>query len=66
MDVNLKVYGTANVRVVRTVTRGLYHLSNFLFWQVDASVIPLHMGTHISRTVYGIAEKAASIIKSGN
>lgn len=34
--------------------------------QVDASVIPLHMGTHITRTVYGIAEKAASIIKSGN
>ncbi|KAF8602842.1 alcohol oxidase [Ceratobasidium sp. AG-I] len=33
---------------------------------VDASVIPLHMGTHITRTVYGIAEKAASIIKSGN
>ncbi|CAE6346970.1 unnamed protein product [Rhizoctonia solani] len=45
VDVNLKVYGTANVRVV------------------DASVIPLHIGTHIQRTVYGIAEKAAKIIK---
>ncbi|QRW13145.1 GMC oxidoreductase [Ceratobasidium sp. AG-Ba] len=44
---NLKVYGTANLRVV------------------DASLIPLHMGTHLSRTVYGIAEKAAVIIKSG-
>ncbi|KAG8785534.1 hypothetical protein FRC12_017462 [Ceratobasidium sp. 428] len=33
---------------------------------VDASVIPLHMGTHLSRTVYGTAEKAAAIIKSGN
>ncbi|KAF8604820.1 alcohol oxidase [Ceratobasidium sp. AG-I] len=32
---------------------------------VDASVIPLHMGTHLARTVYGIAEKAAAIIKSG-
>ncbi|QRV84518.1 GMC oxidoreductase [Ceratobasidium sp. AG-Ba] len=44
---NLKVYGTANLRVV------------------DASLIPLHMGTHLSRTVYGIAEKAAVIIRSG-
>ncbi|KAG8742419.1 hypothetical protein FRC10_001553 [Ceratobasidium sp. 414] len=33
---------------------------------VDASVIPLHMGTHLSRTVYGIAEKAAAMIKSGH
>ncbi|KAG9125584.1 hypothetical protein FRC07_006994, partial [Ceratobasidium sp. 392] len=33
---------------------------------VDASIIPLHMGTHLSRTVYGVAEKAAAIIKSGN
>ncbi|KAF8604819.1 alcohol oxidase [Ceratobasidium sp. AG-I] len=33
---------------------------------VDASVIPLHVGTHLSRTVYGIGEKAAAIIKSGN
>ncbi|CAE7060958.1 unnamed protein product [Rhizoctonia solani] len=47
VDVNLKVYGTANLRVV------------------DASVIPLHIGTHIQRTVYGIAEKAAKIIKQG-
>ncbi|CUA76134.1 Oxygen-dependent choline dehydrogenase [Rhizoctonia solani] len=45
VDVNLKVYGTDNVRVV------------------DASIIPLHIGTHIQRTVYGIAEKAAAIIK---
>ncbi|KAB5592638.1 Choline dehydrogenase [Ceratobasidium theobromae] len=30
---------------------------------VDASIIPIHMGTHLQRTVYGIAEKAASIIK---
>ncbi|CEL61578.1 hypothetical protein RSOLAG1IB_10142 [Rhizoctonia solani AG-1 IB] len=48
VDVNLKVYGTANIRVV------------------DASVIPLHIGTHIQRTVYGIAEKAAKIIKAGH
>ncbi|CAE6443613.1 hypothetical protein ACGC1H_002523 [Rhizoctonia solani] len=33
---------------------------------VDASVIPIHMGTHITRTIYGIAEKAAALIKSGN
>ncbi|CAE6444530.1 unnamed protein product [Rhizoctonia solani] len=48
VDVHLKVYGTANVRVV------------------DASIIPLHIGTHIQRTVYGVAEKAAKIIKDGN
>ncbi|CAE6446915.1 unnamed protein product [Rhizoctonia solani] len=33
---------------------------------VDASVIPLHVGTHLQRTVYGIAEKAAQIIKEGH
>ncbi|QRV90174.1 GMC oxidoreductase [Ceratobasidium sp. AG-Ba] len=32
---------------------------------VDAGVIPIHMGTHISRTVYGIGEKAAAMIKNG-
>ncbi|CUA69310.1 hypothetical protein RSOLAG22IIIB_08434 [Rhizoctonia solani] len=48
VDAHLKVYGTANVRVV------------------DASVIPLHIGTHLQRTVYGIAEKAAQIIKEGH
>ncbi|KAJ1300923.1 hypothetical protein OPQ81_003349 [Rhizoctonia solani] len=48
VDVNLKVYGTSNVRVV------------------DASIIPLHIATHIQRTVYGIAEKAAKIIKDGS
>ncbi|KAG8711308.1 hypothetical protein FRC11_003131, partial [Ceratobasidium sp. 423] len=48
VDNKLRVYGTANVRVV------------------DASVMPIHMGTHITRTVYGIAEKAAALIKSGN
>ncbi|EUC61273.1 glucose dehydrogenase [Rhizoctonia solani AG-3 Rhs1AP] len=47
VDAQLKVYGTANVRVV------------------DASVIPLHIGSHPQRTVYGIAEKAAKIIKQG-
>ncbi|CAE6430180.1 unnamed protein product [Rhizoctonia solani] len=30
----------------------------------DASIIPIHMGTHLSRTVYGIAERAAVIITS--
>ncbi|KAH7337843.1 alcohol oxidase [Rhizoctonia solani] len=48
VDASLKVYGTANVRVV------------------DASIVPLHIGTHIQRTVYGIAEKAAKIIKQGS
>ncbi|CEL58759.1 Glucose oxidase OS=Talaromyces flavus GN=GOX PE=3 SV=1 [Rhizoctonia solani AG-1 IB] len=29
---------------------------------VDASIIPIHMGTHISRTVYGIGERGAAMI----
>jgi len=34
--------------------------------KVDASVIPLHMGTHLARSIYGIAEKASAMIKSGD
>ncbi|CAE6433231.1 unnamed protein product [Rhizoctonia solani] len=29
---------------------------------VDASIIPIHIGTHISRTVYGLGERAAAMI----
>ncbi|KAJ1307108.1 hypothetical protein OPQ81_001226 [Rhizoctonia solani] len=29
---------------------------------VDASIIPMHIATHLQRTIYGIAEKAAEII----
>ncbi|CUA71924.1 Pyranose dehydrogenase 1 [Rhizoctonia solani] len=32
---------------------------------VDASVMPLHIGSHLQRTVYGIAEKTAKLIKEG-
>ncbi|CEL61295.1 Choline dehydrogenase OS=Chromohalobacter salexigens (strain DSM 3043 / ATCC BAA-138 / NCIMB 13768) GN=betA PE=1 SV=1 [Rhizoctonia solani AG-1 IB] len=31
---------------------------------VDASVIPMHLAAHLQRTIYGIAEKAADIIKN--
>ncbi|EUC56011.1 choline dehydrogenase [Rhizoctonia solani AG-3 Rhs1AP] len=30
---------------------------------VDASIIPMHIATHLQRTIYGIAEKAAEMIK---
>ena len=31
---------------------------------VDASVLPLQISAHLSSTLYGIAEKAADIIKA--
>ncbi|KAI0032423.1 glucose oxidase [Vararia minispora EC-137] len=46
VDASLKVYDTANLRVV------------------DASVLPIQISAHLSSTVYGIAEKAADIVKA--
>lgn len=45
VDAHLKVYDTANVRVV------------------DASIMPLQISAHLSSTLYGVAEKAADLIK---
>ncbi|KAB5591137.1 Choline dehydrogenase [Ceratobasidium theobromae] len=32
----------------------------------DASIIPIHISTHLQRTVYGIGEKASAIIKKSS
>lgn len=46
VDARLKVYDTANLRIV------------------DASVLPLQICAHLASTLYGVAEKAADLIKS--
>ncbi|EJF58504.1 alcohol oxidase [Dichomitus squalens LYAD-421 SS1] len=46
VDAQLRVYDTANVRVV------------------DASILPFQISAHLSSTLYGVAEKAADLIKA--
>ena len=33
---------------------------------VDASVLPMQISAHLSSTLYGVAEKAAELIKEGD
>jgi choline dehydrogenase len=47
VDSQLRVYDTANIRIV------------------DASIMPLQVSAHLSSTLYGVAEKAADLIKAG-
>ncbi|KAJ7748191.1 hypothetical protein DFH07DRAFT_962268 [Mycena maculata] len=57
----LKVYGTSNIRIVDVSLR---HPSNDLSmtcWQY--SILPLQISAHPMSTLYGIAEKAADIIR---
>lgn len=46
VNAQLKIFDTANVRVV------------------DASIMPLQISAHLSATLYGVAEKAADLIKA--
>lgn len=41
----------------------VYHTKNLRV--IDASILPHQLSAHLSATLYGVAENAADIIKSG-
>lgn len=64
VDEELRVYGTANLRVVRFPLGCTFVslTSTFLLpsYQVDASVIPIQISAHIQATLYAIAERVCT------
>ncbi len=54
---DLKVYGTENLRIVSQTSYFVDSRFLLIIPQVDASILPIQMSSHIQTTVYALAEK---------